>query len=307
MNFNFINTLNTKPQGNAYAGNAQDDADFAQLIYHFTPSTRWNITGMTCLYTESKPTKEDISLLNENNITIIYSPDEKTAIIRHRTTRFTTTRTKMLWSLCYNQPAAVSFRYYSYDAGYPASIQNIQKQLSTHGVPVKLSDLSLTYTLTIPPCATGTEYKVPDLNWELYTDALRPYHSALRKQARDNARLAWRQPKHQLSLKITHYVNTWAPAYGIELPPQPEELNPAYDFQEVSIYQADMLSLYSQLRAYERLSIPMLDDFILCDHCHTPVHISTDETGTCSICSRTYHYDEWTEEYYFCPLRPDTI
>lgn len=264
---------------NTYAGNLPDNKD-NQRIYKITFNEKpyFNIHNKNILYTELKPTQEQIIKLTNPNNTIIYTPDQDTAIIRHKQTRFTSTPTKVLYSLIYNQPLTVTFQYYNYNDNYPASIANIQKQLSTHNITVKLIDLKLNYTLTLPPCATGTEDYIPDLNWEQYTDTLRPYLRALRKDQELQQQLSYNKPK-QLNPTILSYVTTWAPAYDIDLPTPPTDS--LYNYQQEYFYNSQIMIIYHQLKYYEQVDLPINDDYTICPHCNKPFHINQDFCTHC--------------------------
>ena len=263
---------------NTYAGNISDNKD-NQLIYHMkTNKPIFNITNKHILYTELLPTAEQINKLTNEHITIIYTPNIDTAIIRHKTTRFTTTRTKALWSIAYNQPASVTFNYYDFNINYPVSIHNIQHLLSTHNTPVKLNDLTINYQLTIDPCASGSETHIPDLNFQLYNETLYPYYRALRQAQNIQHQLSFKHPK-TFDPAIIGFVQTWAPAYDIDLPTPPNDS--LYNFYDLQIYNNTMLNLYNQIKTYIRYQLEISDSHIICNHCNKPYHINLDFCPYC--------------------------
>lgn len=270
---------------NTYAGNISDNKD-NQLIYHIKPNKPiFNITNKHILFTEQLPTSEQISKLTNEHITIIYTPDQDTAIIRHKQTRFTTTRTKALWSIAYNQPASVTFNYYDFNANYPASIHNIQHILSTHNTLVKLNDLTINYQLTIDPCATGSETHIPDLNYQLYTETLYPYYRALRKDQQLQQQLNYKLPK-QLHPDIIRTVNIWASAYDLDIPTPPTYS--LYNHFELQLYNNNMLFTYNQIKYYLDHQIEINDDYLICPNCNHPYHIHQD---TCPYCDTITNLD----------------
>lgn len=265
---------------NKYAGNISDTKD-NQLIYKIKYNERpyFNISSKHILYTETKPTPDQIAKLSDPHITIIYSPTPDTAIIRHKQTRFTSTRNKTLWSIIYNQPTSVTFQYYDYNLNYPASIHNIQHILSTHNVPTKLIDLTLNHTLTIPPCATGTEEYIPDLNYQLYTETLYPYFRALRKDQELQHQLAYRNPT-PVHPDIISFVQAWAPAYDIDLPKQPTES--IYNFQPEYFYNNAIMVLYNQIKTYHHYNIEISFDYTICPICNNPFRINNEFCPHCA-------------------------
>jgi hypothetical protein len=210
------------------------------------------------LFTEIKPTKEQIANLKKPQFTIIYTPNPETATICNLTHRISTTRAKAINLIIYNQPTTVTFQYMEYNTDpYKTSIANAQKQLSTHGTHVKLIDLTHDYTLVIPPCASGTETIITEPNWLQYQATLQPYRDYLK----ENPTIYSRKTESTVCQDILDYINIWASAYDIQLP----DTKQSYTEQ-----QTQLLTIYNQLKSYEHYQLPVNDSHTLCPFCNKP-------------------------------------
>ena len=109
-----------------------------------------------------------------------------------------------------------------------------------HNTPVKLTDLTINHTLTIDPCASGTEKHTSDLNYQIYRKTLNAYIKALKQDTKLQKELTYSKPK-QLHPEILRYIYIWAPAYDIDLPPEPTD----------SLYNFLPLAQYTDYRDWE--------------------------------------------------------
>ena len=71
--------------------------------------------------------------------------------------------------------------------------------------------------------------------------------------------LTYSKPK-QLHPEILRYIYIWAPAYDIDLPPEPTDS--LYNFLPLAQYNRDIMTIYNQLKTYEQYDLPINDNYL---------------------------------------------
>lgn len=235
-----------------------------------------NIKNKHLLLTQKTHTPEEIEQLIKTYTVI--APYKDYYILKDKTSRHTIHPTpdkkaidKLLPMLQYNKPASLTLEVTEYKP-YSGLIY----YLATHNCSIQFTDISLNTSFTIYKDSNTTP-TISQNYLEYFQEQLKPYTKLLKqlKQEEQFNKLKLPQP---ISPEIIQYINIWAPAYQIDIPQAPQTYT---DILAITNYTTDIMSLYQQLKAYERYDIPVDNDNTICPKCHLPYNYTEEFCPHC--------------------------